>query len=109
MMGEIVVFPAGGKECLSAKPMEHFKSSKEPSKNDILDEINNLIWDDPDTFFALGANCVFAKPIVGAEKREKLREAGLINRNDKPYPVVREIVKKILDNTSYRHRLVGGN
>ncbi len=79
-----------------------FASTKMPiTKEDALDKIEQLSWEDPETFFILMANCLSDWPVEMDEGvRIKLGRLNLINDSGYSPMVVRNIMSSITENVS---------
>lgn len=79
-MGKIIAFP---KSCNQEMPSRQ--------SSELLAEIKELIWKDPETYFSLEASCFLGTPSCLKERR-KLRLLNLINEFGLPTPETAEII-----------------
>ncbi|MBR3132169.1 hypothetical protein IKG33_02055 [Candidatus Saccharibacteria bacterium] len=68
--------------------------------NEVLNEAKYLIWEDPEAFFSLEANCYSPHPVkMDPRVEEKLKKLKLIDDSGISPLVVRDAFDKIMEST----------
>ena len=81
-------------------PSPRRSNNKDPiQKERLAENIQRLVWNDPQTFFTLEAVCLAPFSLeIESETSTMLRQLGLIDDWEEPLPEVKEIMISIAEN-----------